>query len=165
MLISTLGLTGCSQSGITQEKYDQVASERDDYKEKYEELLNDTAERNVDKMLNDMTEAEETELKTSENSTQESQINDTEELLSDSEIILKSGEYVVGKDLEPGEYDVYRKSGKGIIKIKESQEAEYSEILNEFIDDTIDNIYNNLSLKNSNYIQIKTGLEIKLIKK
>lgn len=48
-----LGITGCS-SGVSQEEYDKVVQERDDFKEKYEWLKEQYAEDQVDNLKNEI---------------------------------------------------------------------------------------------------------------
>lgn len=165
MLISVLGLSGCSQSGVPQEKYDQVVSERDDYKEKYEKLLNDTAEKNVDKMLNDMTESEETELETSGLKGTDVINNDADTDKNEDGIVLKTGKYIVGEDVEAGKYDVFRHKESGVFDVKDNKESTYSGICHEYVEKDTDAVYINLILENGNVISVIDGLEVTLIKR
>ena len=50
ILLATVLIGGCGNSSVSQEEYDRVVSERDEYKEKYESLLgqkNPEEEKNV----------------------------------------------------------------------------------------------------------------------
>lgn len=54
VLMCCLFLTACGNSGVSQEEYDRVAEERDRYKNKYEELLDDYAREQAQAKINEI---------------------------------------------------------------------------------------------------------------
>ena len=45
LITVALLLTGCGQTGVSQEEYDKVVAERDKYKEQLEELMQNLGEK------------------------------------------------------------------------------------------------------------------------
>lgn len=101
-------LIGCGESGVSQEEYDRIVAERDNYKLQLTALLNEK-EANNESATSDYAEP------ISSDNTETS--NDTNIQPSSQETLLSTGTYVIGEDIDAGKYSFYATKGAGSLKI------------------------------------------------